>query len=77
MAARPTVAARPTAAADEDLTTIRGIGPAMQNHLNQAGIRTFARLAQSTPDELREILGDAGRLAKVEAWIQQAQEMLD
>ena len=59
----------------DDLTVIRGIGPSMQQRLNAAGIHTFEQLAKSTPEVLRESLGDAGRLAKVEEWIAQAQGM--
>jgi predicted flap endonuclease-1-like 5' DNA nuclease len=62
-------------AAPDDLTAIRGIGPGMKERLNQAGIYTFAQIAQSTPDALRELLGDAGRLAKVESWIDQVHDM--
>ena len=59
--------------APDDLTTIRGIGPSMQQRLNEAGIDTYAQLAASTEEQLREALGEtAGRLAKVEEWIEQA-----
>ena len=56
----------------DDFTVIRGIGAGMQQHLNEGGIYTFAELAERTPDELRQILGDVGRLAKVEEWIGEA-----
>ena len=59
----------------DDLTAIRWIGPGMQSRLNAAGIYTFAQLARSTPKELRQILGEAGQMAKVEEWIAQAQEL--
>jgi predicted flap endonuclease-1-like 5' DNA nuclease len=59
----------------DDLTTIRGIGPVMLQRLNQAGIYTYAQLATSTPDELRQALREAARLAKVEEWIEQAQKL--
>lgn len=62
--------------APDDLMTIQGIGPTMQKRLNEGGIRTYAQLAQSTADELRELLGDIGRLAKVEWWIEQAQDLI-
>jgi len=35
----------------DDLTILRGIGPAFAERLHQAGIRTFAQLAQLTPEE--------------------------
>jgi len=56
----------------DDLTSIRGIGPAMSRRLNQAGIHTYAQLAASNPDELRKGLGEVGRLASVQEWIAQA-----
>ncbi|MBL7201503.1 MAG: hypothetical protein ISS56_15295 [Anaerolineae bacterium] len=60
----------------DDLAAIRGIGPSMQKKLNDAGILNFAQLGASTPEALRKVLGDAvGRLAKVEEWIAQAQEL--
>ena len=60
----------------DDLTVIRGIGPGTQQRLNAARIYTFAHLAGSTAEELKQILGDAGRLAKVEEWITQARELI-
>jgi predicted flap endonuclease-1-like 5' DNA nuclease len=62
-------------AAADDLTVIRGIGAAMAERLNRAGVHSFVQLAHSTPDDLRQLLGDVGRLAKVEAWIEQAQAL--
>jgi predicted flap endonuclease-1-like 5' DNA nuclease len=62
-------------AAPDDLTAIRGIGPGIKERLNQAGIYTFAQIAHSTPDALRELLGDVSRIAKVEMWIEQAGDM--
>ena len=59
----------------DNLTAIRGIGPTMQYRLNEAGIRTYAQLAQSTPEELRKVLGARAQLANVEDWIAQAQEL--
>lgn len=60
----------------DDLTTIKGIGPKMQERLNQAGIYTFAQLAGSTAEGLRQAVGEeVSRIAKVEEWIEQAQEL--
>ena len=79
----PTPAEEPAApaapvqeAASDDLTAIRGIGASMQKRLNEAGIRTFAQLTNRTADDLRELLGDVGRLAKVQEWIEQAQDLI-
>ena len=43
--------------APDDLESIQGIGPAYAQRLNEAGIATFAQLADSDPDVLREITG--------------------
>ncbi|HBY99594.1 MAG TPA: hypothetical protein DEP84_37600, partial [Chloroflexi bacterium] len=59
----------------DDLTAIRGIGPVMQRRLRLAGIQTYARLAESTVEELHQVLGETARLAKVEEWIEQAREV--
>ncbi len=59
----------------DDLTAIEGIGPKISELLQQAGIRTFADLAASTPERIREILTAAGNRYKVHdptTWPQQA-----
>ena len=38
----------------DDLTRIKGIGPVFQGRLNAAAIRTFAQLAQASPQAVRE-----------------------
>jgi predicted flap endonuclease-1-like 5' DNA nuclease len=59
----------------DDLTEIRGIGITMQNNLHKAGIKTFAALAASTPDQIRNILGARAKGAQVEEWISQAAKL--
>ncbi len=59
----------------DDLTQINGIGPVMSKHLNDAGIFTFAKLASSTIEKLRESLGESARLANLEMWIKEAREL--
>jgi predicted flap endonuclease-1-like 5' DNA nuclease len=59
----------------DNLTTIHGIGPALQQRLDRAGICTYIQLALSSPEDLRKALGDAGRLANVEDWIVQARSL--
>ena len=54
------VATPPAAAPVDDLTKIEGVGPAIAGHLNSAGIRTYADLASTTPDEIRGILDAVG-----------------
>ncbi len=64
---------------DDDLTRIEGIGPKMQAALKDAGIRTFAALANASEDELRQAIEDAGmRLApSLETWAEQAEYAAD
>ena len=59
-------------ASSDDLTVIRGIGLATQDRLYRAGIKSFAQLAQSSPERLREALGNLARGARLEAWIEEA-----
>ncbi|MDP2644997.1 MAG: hypothetical protein Q8P24_08665 [Desulfobacterales bacterium] len=60
----------------DDLTQIDGIGVGMSKRLNDAGIFTFAKLASSTIEELRQALGEAAKLAhNPEIWIKQAREL--
>lgn len=44
----------------DDLKLIEGIGPKINSVLNNAGVLTFAQLAEMTPEALRQILDDAG-----------------
>jgi len=60
----------------EQLTMIKGIGPRLQSKLYLAGIYTYAKLAESDPTKLREILGEAARSANVESWIRQAKKLI-
>ena len=63
----------PTAA--DDLTRIEGIGPKIAGLLNEAGITTYASLAQAEPGRLVEILKEAGprfALADPSSWPEQA-----
>lgn len=44
----------------DDLEKVEGIGPKIAEVLKGAGIATFAQLAESTPEQIREILDNAG-----------------
>lgn len=55
----------------DDLTEINGIGPTFAKRLAEAGITTFAAIASSTPEHLREVT-HATAVAKPEEWIAQA-----
>ena len=59
----------------DDLTKIDGIGPTYSQRLKNAGITTFAALAQKTPDELRSAAKAPGKSADTEYWIAQARDM--
>lgn len=64
---------------DNDLTTIRGIGPSRQRWLAQEfGVRTYAQLAALAPDEIEARLKNAGKLssrAEIEGWVAQATQL--
>lgn len=47
------------ATAVDDLTRIEGIGPAIAQYLNSAGITTYAQLAQTAPGDISNILTGA------------------
>lgn len=60
----------------DDLRTIAGITPTIQTFLYRAGVVTYQQLAETTPEELIEILPKISNLTPeyVRPWIQQAQE---
>ncbi len=60
-AAEPVVEEKPAAdAKPDDLKKIEGIGPKIAELINNAGILTFAQLADTSADRLKEILTEAG-----------------
>jgi len=61
-------------AQEDDFTCIRGVGPAFERRLKEAGIRTFAALATLSPEQVAEIIGwPAERVARTELIEQAAQ----
>ncbi|MEI6451084.1 MAG: polyhydroxyalkanoate depolymerase, partial [Actinomycetes bacterium] len=70
----PVAPPKPKATRD-DLTRIRGIGEGMQTRLNEIGIFSFAQLVSTSVPKIREALGDVGRMARIDEWIDQAQEL--
>ena len=44
----------------DDLKTVEGIGPKIEELLNNAGIHSFVDLANTNPDHIRHILHEAG-----------------
>jgi predicted flap endonuclease-1-like 5' DNA nuclease len=59
----------------DDLKLIKGIGPAIEKKLNNAGILTFEALAGISVEELEHILGNARRLAEEGDLIKQAKKL--
>jgi predicted flap endonuclease-1-like 5' DNA nuclease len=58
-----------------DLQIIEGVGPKIEEVLKNAGIKTWADLARTTADEIRDLLDEAGdnfRLADPSTWPRQA-----
>lgn len=59
-AAAPAPAAPSAKAKKDDLKKVEGVGPKIASLLNEAGIITFAQLAATSADRIKEILSDAG-----------------
>jgi hypothetical protein len=64
----------------DDLEKIAGIGPALAQRLQKAGIRTYQDLAERTPDEVAEVLKDVGGVSiqrvTNQDWTGQARQLL-
>jgi predicted flap endonuclease-1-like 5' DNA nuclease len=66
--------------ASDDLKKIEGIGPKIEQLLNNAGIHSFRELAETNVERIQEILdaaGDSFRLAKPNTWPKQAEMAAD
>jgi DNA-directed RNA polymerase subunit beta' len=62
--------------ASDDLTKIEGIGPQVAGLLNSVGLMSFQQLAQTTPDQIKEVLDHAGGIMATmnpSTWPDQAQ----
>src|SRR6266508_3493471 len=59
----------------DNLKVIKGIGPAIEKKLNNAGVHTFEALARLRVAELENILGNARRLAQEGDLIAQAKTL--
>ena len=74
----PATAVAPDAVAGDDISLINGIGPKIHKTLSEAGITTFAQIANWTPADVEKIEADIkqkGRVARKE-WIEQAKELM-
>ncbi|MCJ7434236.1 MAG: hypothetical protein MUO77_12185 [Anaerolineales bacterium] len=62
----------------DDFTAIKGIGPVIAKKLNQSGLYTYEQLADLTPDEFEEALGDLlQRFINERSILRQARELAD
>ena len=60
----------------DELADIKGIGRIYQWKLRDGGINSYAQLAQTTPERIREILDvPAWRKIEPESWIEQAKAL--
>jgi len=77
-AAAPKSAAKPKAASKakgDDFKKIEGIGPKIASLITESGVTTFAQLAETDPEKIREVLLAAGSRYKMHdptTWPQQA-----
>ncbi len=55
------------------LMVIRGLSIAAENRLRRAGITSCSQLAETSPQEIRQILGYLAQGSDIERWIAQAQ----
>ena len=72
--------AKAAVAKADDLTIVEGIGPKIAEVLTAAGIATYADLAKSDVEKVKEILTEAGsnfNTADPETWAEQAQLAAD
>lgn len=74
-AARGSETAGPENAEPDDFSDIKGIGPVIRRRLREAGIESFAQLAEMDVEELAETAGvPEGRIAS-DDWIGQAKSL--
>ena len=59
----------------DTLTNIQGLGIAAENRLRRAGITSCSQLAESSPQEIREVLGYLAQGSSVEIWMEHAQAL--
>lgn len=58
---------------EDDLTLIEGIGPKINSILKMSGIKTFQKLSETKPEDIRAMLNQAGiRLGNPSTWPEQA-----
>jgi hypothetical protein len=60
--------------AEDDFSELQGVGDKTASQIKDAGLTTFEDLADSTEEEIREILEDLPPFADVSSWIEQSQD---
>jgi predicted flap endonuclease-1-like 5' DNA nuclease len=60
----------------DDFTPLNDIGPAFNQKLHEAGIKTFAALASLSPEEIEEKTGISAERVERKKWREQAQAKL-
>ncbi|MBO9398434.1 NADH-quinone oxidoreductase subunit NuoE [Shimia sp. R9_2] len=75
-ASKPKAKAKKVATADaaDDLKQLKGVGPALEKKLHDAGVTTFAQIAGWTADDIAEMddkLSFKGRIER-DGWVEQA-----
>ena len=80
VATKPAKEAKAETAATDDLTKIEGIGPKVAEVLAEAGITTFAQVASSKAEDIKELLEKSGGNFNAQdptSWPEQAQLAAD
>jgi len=68
----PSSKAAPKAKAADDLKKLEGIGPKISSVLAEAGVTTFAQVAEMSVDQIRKILTGKVRIFHPTSWPEQA-----
>jgi len=58
------------------LMVIPGLGIAVENRFRRAGITSCRQLAETSPQEVRNILGYLAQNSDIEGWITKAQALV-
>jgi len=68
----PAVEEAPSDSKPDDLKKVEGIGPKIASTLAEAGVDTFAKLSQKTPEEISEIISGVRGNHVTTTWPEQA-----
>ncbi len=74
----PQPAAPEAAAAEDDLTQITGVGPAIVDKLNAIGITSLTQIAALTEEDIERVNGELSFKGRIERddWVGQAKQLL-